>query len=94
MKKHTIIVACLLSLGATACSSTKPCEDILEVKRQERVCMDLSRVMNDNSRPQQAMTARKRYEVECENLRYYRDDYDTICMGDQKPVGQKQEKPE
>lgn len=77
-------------VAVTACSNTRPCEDILEVKKQEQTCAQLSRIMNDNNHPQQALTARKRYESECQNLRYYRDEYDTICKGNKKPIGQKQ----
>ena len=76
----------------SGCSSSGICEDILEVKRQEQVCVQLSKVMKDNRYPQQALTARKRFETECQELRYYRDDYDTICKGDNKPIGETQTK--
>ena len=74
------------------CSNTPPCENILEVKRQTIQCHKLSRVIANPNNPQQALTARQRYEAECENLRYYRDDYDTICMGKQTPIGESQTK--
>ncbi|WP_026374754.1 hypothetical protein [Aestuariibacter salexigens] len=89
MNRVTLCLVSLLAASLSACSSTKPCEDILEVKRQEMECARLAKVMNDSSRPQQALTARKRYEEACQDLRYYRDDYDTICKGDNKPIGQK-----
>ncbi|MBT0587186.1 hypothetical protein KIU71_12235 [Alteromonas sp. SM 2104] len=69
------------------CSSTDICEDILEVQRQDQQCRQLNRIMSDSKNPQQALTARKRFEAECEELRYYRDDYDTICKGQQTPIG-------
>ncbi|MCC2604232.1 hypothetical protein [Planctobacterium marinum] len=65
----------------------KPCEDILEVKRQEKMCQTLRKQMNDKSHPQAALTAKQRYEEACVDLRYYRDDYDTICHSDERPVG-------
>ena len=80
----TIALSCSL---LSACSTTPPCEDILEVKRQEQQCKRLSQVIADPKNPQQALTARKRFEAECENLRYYRDDYDTICKGENTPIG-------
>ncbi len=82
------------TLVLSACSATRPCEDILEVKKQEQQCLELASVMKNNMYPQQAMTARKRYEAECEDLRYYRDDYDTICKGNQQPIGIRQTNPE
>ena len=39
--------------------------------------------------PQQALTAKLQYEEACLNLRYYRDDYDTICKKDETPIGAK-----
>lgn len=72
----------------SGCSNTHPCEDILEVKRQEQVCKRLQQVISNPKNPQQGLTARKRFEAECVNLRYYRDDYDTICKGTQTPIGQ------
>lgn len=68
------------------CSSKSPCEDVLEVKRQELECKRLQAASNSKNL-QQAGVAKARFEAECENLRYYRDDYDTICKGDQKPIG-------
>lgn len=89
MKFSACATSALLSvcIVLTSCSATPPCEDILEVKRQEQLCLELAKIMKNNQYPQQAMTARKRYEQECENLRYYRDDYDTICKGTQQPIG-------
>lgn len=77
----------LVNLVLGGCSNTTPCEDILEVKRQEQECRKLQTVMNNPKNPQQALTARKRFQAQCENLRYYRNDYDTICKGEQQPIG-------
>lgn len=80
------VLSVLITLSG--CSSIdKPCEEILEVKRQEHQCEELRKVMNNNRYPQQALTAKIRYEEACLNLRYYRDNYDTICKGNQKPIG-------
>lgn len=68
-----------------------PCEEILEVKRQERECAELKKIMNDKEHPQQALTARQRFDEECVNLRYYRDEYDTICKKGEKPIGKREE---
>lgn len=89
MKKVMIgMISVYLVQGCTVIEG-QPCEDLLEVKRQEQMCAKLRKQMNETGRPQAALTAKQRYEQACVNLRYYRDDYDTICKGDEKPVGQK-----
>ncbi len=65
-----------------------PCESIVEVNRQHQECEQLRKIMSKTGYPQQALTAKKQYEANCVNLRYYRDDYDTICKGDRKPIGE------
>ena len=94
MTRCRIAILCAFlsaTLGLSGCSSNGICEDILEVKRQEQECARLSKIMNDSRYPQQALTARKLHEVECMDFRYYRDDYDTICKGDETPIGQRKE---
>ena len=83
--------ASVILLGNAGCASQpNPCEEILEVKRQQQECERLRKIMNREEFPQQALTAKKRFEQACLNLRYYRDDYDTICKGDKKPIGARQ----
>lgn len=65
-----------------------PCESIVEVNRQHQECAQLRKIMSKTGYPQQALTAKKQYEANCVNLRYYRDEYDTICKGDRKPIGE------
>lgn len=77
----------ILFLAAGCANQSNPCEEILEVKRQQQECERLRKVMNREGYPQQALTAKKRFEEACLNLRYYRDDYDTICKGQEKPIG-------
>ncbi|MBE1298918.1 MAG: hypothetical protein GJ680_03270 [Alteromonadaceae bacterium] len=76
----------------SGCSiNDNPCEEIVEVNKQERMCMDLKKQMNNSKRPQIALTARKRYEEACVNFRYYRDEFDTICKGDEKTTTNRNE---
>ena len=92
-KTHSLLLgATLVPLLLTGCASQQaPCEEILEVKRQQQECSRLRKTMEQTNYPQQALTARKRYEEACLNLRYYRDDYDTICKGTDKPIGARDE---
>lgn len=87
MKNLIIALTATATLQGCVVLERKPCEDILEVKRQEKMCQTLRKQMNDKSHPQAAMTAKQRYEEACVELRYYRDDYDTICHSDERPVG-------
>ena len=64
------------------------CEDILEVKAQNQQCHVLQKAMRNPKNPQMALTARQRFENECENFRYYRNDYDTICKNGEQPISQ------
>ena len=91
---NRVLLINLLIICMTSCSSkSKPCEDILEVKRQEQQCEQWRKLMDNNKYPQQAITARKNYQEFCLDLRYYRDNYDTICKGNESPIGEKN-KPE
>ena len=80
-------------IGINSCASNdKPCEEILEVKHQVLQCQQWRNIMTNNNYPQQAMTAKKRYEQECQELRYYRDEYDTICKGNETAIGESKTK--
>ena len=83
----------ITSAWLTGCASQSPlCEDILEVKAQAQQCKVLEQAMRSPKNPQMALTARQRFEAECENLRYYRDDYDTICKNGEKPISKQDTK--
>ncbi|MFT6896808.1 MAG: hypothetical protein ACJA13_001211 [Paraglaciecola sp.] len=91
MKTHIIKTTfyCTFILGLTGCAfGQKPCEDIIEVNHQQQQCLQWKKVMGNDEYPQQALTARKHFEQACLNLRYYRDDYDTICKGNDSPIGE------
>ena len=89
----SLVSVCSLSI-LSGCSSTDlPCEEILEVKQQRQECEKLRKTMSRTSYPQQAPTAKLRYEEECLNLRYYRDEYDTICQKNENPIGQPEKRP-
>lgn len=86
----TAAVPCVLSACA---SQSNLCENIMEVKAQEQQCLVLEKAMRNPKNPQMALTARQRFENECENFRYYRDEYDTICKKGEQPIGEPKAKP-
>ncbi|MDC8830991.1 hypothetical protein [Alteromonas gilva] len=94
MKHHMLIASsCMLLAGSwlTGCASQSTlCEDIMEVKAQAQQCKVLEQAIRNPKNPQMALTARQRYEAECENFRYYRDDYDTICKNGETPISKQE----
>ncbi len=90
-KLMLIILPSTLAWLSACSSSPKPCEEILEVKQQHMECEQLRKTMEKTNYPQQALTAKLRYEEACLNLRYYRDEYDTICKKDGTPIGAPEE---
>ena len=83
----SVSVMCVSVFLMSCAIKNPPCEDILEVKRQNLQCQRWRTIMNNNNYPQQASTAKNRYENECQNLRFYRNDYDTICKGNETVIG-------
>lgn len=80
-------VVVVISVLSGCASNEKPCEEVLEVKQQHQECERLRKTMGKTNYPQQALTAKLQYEEVCLNLRYYRDEYDTICKKDGIPIG-------
>lgn len=87
--RHLAILSATFTLLSACATGDKPCEEILEVKRQEQMCEQLRKTMNNANYPQQALTAKKRYEEACLQLRYYRDEYDTICKAGERAIGER-----
>lgn len=83
--KKTLFIAISFPIVLQGCALNAPtCEEIIEVKRQEKLCQTLKKQMNDKQHPQLALTARQRFQQACVDLRYYRNDYDTICKDEKK----------
>ena len=83
---NTAVAISIVVLNGCA-NNENPCEEILEVKQQHQECERLRKIMSKTNYPQQALTAKLQYEEACLNLRYYRDEYDTICKKDETPIG-------
>lgn len=92
LKLPLVIALAVIPLLSSCTSKNPPCEEINEVNKQLRECAELKKVLYDNKHPQKALTARQLYEDKCVNLRYYRDEYDTICKKDEKAIGERQKK--
>ena len=76
-------------LSVTGCANpSQNCEQILEVKEQQLECKKLQFQIQNNKNPQQVTEAKRRFAESCTDLRYYRDQYDTICKGNETPIGE------
>lgn len=91
---HQSILVSSIFLLSSCATNKNPCEDVLEIKQQHQECEKLRKTMERTDYPQQALTAKLRYEEACSNLRYYRDDYDTICKKNETPIGAPINRPE
>ncbi|EKE70986.1 hypothetical protein [Gallaecimonas xiamenensis] len=59
-----------------ACTSTDPCDRIVEMKEQARRCDMMRRNMDKlKTNPQLYSAAKQRYEAECVDFLYYQDDF-------------------
>ncbi|GAA0857354.1 hypothetical protein [Aliiglaciecola litoralis] len=91
LMRSAIVSVTVVALHGCA-SNENPCEQILEVKQQHQDCERLRKTMSKTDYPQQALTAKLRYEEACTNLRYYRDEFDTICKNDGTAIGETRKK--
>lgn len=77
MKPITIafIATTLLSQAGCAFYQEDPCEDITFSSEQQAECAQLQRrIVNAKGNPIKRTELERRYEQDCVNLRYYRDD--------------------
>ncbi|WNC73013.1 hypothetical protein RGQ13_03250 [Thalassotalea psychrophila] len=77
MKPITIafITTTLLSQAGCAFFEDDPCEDITFSSEQQADCAQLQRrIVNAKGNPIKRTELERRYEQDCVNLRYYRDD--------------------
>ncbi|NMP15818.1 hypothetical protein [Thalassotalea sp. Y01] len=77
MKTITISLLSTLMLSQAGCAfiSEDPCEDIVFTSEQREQCAQLQRqIVNAKNNPIKRTELERRYEQDCVNIRYYRDD--------------------
>lgn len=99
MKTITIafISTVLLSQAGCAFIQDDPCEDITFSSEQQAECAQLQRrIVNAKGNPIKRTELERRYEQDCVNLRFYRDDQTQIRCENQASVDKwmKEEKSE
>ncbi len=81
MKTITITLISTLLLTQVACSTFQddPCDGVTFSSEQQAECSSLQRqIVNAKDRPIIRTELQRRYELNCLNIRYYRDDMSDI----------------
>ncbi|MBC3764267.1 hypothetical protein [Neptunicella marina] len=86
MNKSLLSAACIALVSCA--QQPQRCEDILVIKEQQLECKKLQFQIKNNTNPQQVLEAQRRFDENCADLRYYRDQFDTVCKGEQTPIGE------
>lgn len=77
MKTITIVAISTVLLTQVGCSFMQPdpCDEIVFSSEQQAECSHLQRqIVNAKNEPIKRTELQRRYELDCVNLRYYRDD--------------------
>ena len=80
--KYTLFSAVSLSLLLGACSSNNACEDITLASEQIQQCQALHRqIVNAKGKPIIRTELERRYQEDCIDIRYYRDEKQMAICG-------------
>ena len=87
MKSKVLFSVVLVSL-ISACSSTEDvCEDITMASEQVQACQQLQRkIVQAKGHPVVRTELERRYEQDCVDVRYYRDDKAFAICGNKKKI--------
>lgn len=74
----------------TGCSTTEnACEDITIASEQIQMCQSLQRQIADaKGKPIKRTELERRYQVDCIDIRYYRDDKQPAICGNKQKIGE------
>ncbi|GLX83115.1 hypothetical protein [Thalassotalea eurytherma] len=83
--KH-IIALCVTTAVLAGCSATKGgCEDVSEVNKQIQQCKLLHKQMSEaKGQPMRLQELERRYQTDCVESRFYKDDYKTKSCGEKR----------
>lgn len=74
----------------TGCSTTEnACEDITIASEQIQMCQSLQRqIAEAKGKPIKRTELERRYQVDCIDIRYYRDDKQPAICGNKQKIGE------
>lgn len=86
--KTTVYIAVSTSLLLSSCAFTEnACEDITLASEQVQACQSLQKqIANAKERPIIRTELERRYQKDCIDVRYYRDDHQTAVCGKQGKI--------
>jgi hypothetical protein len=86
--KHTSFLAACITVVLTGCSSNdNACEDITLASEQIQQCQALHRqIINAKGKPLKRTELERRYEQDCIDIRYYRDEKQSAICGNKDRV--------
>jgi len=87
MKKRVLVTATLVTLLAGCSSSDNACEDITMAAEQLQQCQSLHKqITNAKGQPILRTELERRYQKDCIDIRYYRDDQQLAKCGNKHKV--------
>jgi len=86
--KYTSFLAACIAIVLTGCSSNDDaCEDITLASEQIQQCQALHRqIINAKGKPLKRTELERRYEQDCIDIRYYRDEKQSAICGNKDRV--------
>ncbi|WP_284245042.1 hypothetical protein [Thalassotalea insulae] len=89
MKLAAVVASCSVFLFASCATRGNICEDITEAKEQMQACQLLKKqIANAKERPLIRTELERRYENDCIEIRYYRDDIQEAKCGNKENLEQ------
>jgi hypothetical protein len=87
--KPIYLFSTLALMTIAGCSATEnACEDITTSSEQIQECQSLQRqIANTKDRPIIRTELERRYQVDCIDIRYYRDDKQAAICGNKQKIG-------
>ncbi|MBA6253109.1 MAG: hypothetical protein ACI9O3_000920 [Colwellia sp.] len=88
--KHIYLFSTLTLMTITGCSTTEnACEDITIASEQIQMCQSLQRqIAEAKGKPIKRTELERRYQVDCIDIRYYRDDKQPAICGNKQKIGE------
>jgi len=89
MKKNLLSLVCA-SIFLSACATSEDvCEDVTLAAEQVQQCQSLQRqIAQAKDKPIIRTELERRYEQDCINVRYYRDDRQSAICGNKEKIDQ------
>ncbi|ASP46336.1 hypothetical protein [Cognaticolwellia beringensis] len=92
MIKNLVIIVSSVVFFSACSSSNNACEDVTLASEQIQQCQSLHKqIINTKNKPIMRTELERRYQQDCIDIRYYRDDKQAGVCGNKKEVAESQE---